>query len=221
MSTKLRLVLGLAAIILFACTPAWADTTLHIGTGNGTACQSGCAGHPNLISADGFDMAQVSNGTNSNIASAFLVLAVPNDTTFSASILINGSAGSFVGFDNTTDIYNFLGTFQGANNLGVLGNTLGNLQGADSSILGITASGFGIYTFSLGSIPAGGFIALDGTGVPLGTFAFGLGIQANGNTDGTAFTESGLNVPEPSSLALLTAGLFSLAGIRRRRIQIS
>ena len=221
MSMKLKLVLGLVAIILFACTPAWADTTLHIGTGIGTACQSGCAGHPNLISADGFDMAQVSNGTNAGISSVFLILAVPNDTTFNSSILINGSAGNFVGFDNTTDIYNFLGTFQNANSLGTLGDTLGNLEGADSNILGITATGYGIYTFSLGSIPAGGFVALDGTGVPLGTFAFGLGIQDNGKTDGTAITESGLNVPEPSSLLLLTAGLFSLAGIRRRRIQAS
>lgn len=215
-----RWVLGLAAVALFLCSPAWADTTLHIGTGVGTTCQSGCAGHPNLISGESFDIAQVSNGTNAPISSLYLVLAVPNDTS-ALGITINGSTGAFVGFDNTTDIYNYLGTFQGANTLGVLGDNLVNLEGADSSILGITATGYGIYTFSVGSISPGGFVSIAGGGIPLGTFAFGLGIESNGNTAGTAITEAGLNVPEPSSLALLGAGLLSLFGIGRRRLENS
>jgi PEP-CTERM motif len=56
-------VLAFLAVGLFCCTSASADSTLHIGTGTGTVCQSGCAGDANLIGTGGtFDTAQVSIG---------------------------------------------------------------------------------------------------------------------------------------------------------------
>ena len=204
-------VFAMALLLLAAVSCAKADSTLHVGTGLGTMCQAGCMGDPNLIDAANFDLAQVSNGSNAGIASLFLVLAVPNGT---ANITINGSTGTAVGFDSTTDIYNFLSLhgYTAAGSLGVLGDKLGNLEGADSSKLGITATGYEIYVFSVGGIANGGYVGLSGSGVPLGTYAFGLGVEGNGNSAGTPFTEAGLNVPEPSSLMLLMVGMIALVG---------
>lgn len=209
-NTKLK-VFAMALVLLAGVPYAKADSTLHVGTGLGTACQAGCAGDPNLIDAENFDLAQVSNGSNAGIASLFLVLAVPNGP---ANITINGSTGTAVGFDSTTDIYNFLSLngYAAAASLGVLGDNLGNLEGNDSSKLGITATGYEIYVFSVGSIVNGGYVGLSGTGVPLGTYAFGLGVEDNGHSAGTPFTEAGLHVPEPSSLMLLIAGMVALVG---------
>jgi PEP-CTERM motif len=217
MKIKLSL-LGLLAVALCCAGPAMADSTLHVGTGTGTSCASGCAGDPNLIgNGSVFDLAQVSEGTNAGISSLTLILAVPNDET-AMSILINGSGGTFEGFDSSEDIYAFLGTKVNSS------SNFPNLEGADLAIDGITATGYGIYEFSVGSISPSGFVELMGTDIPLGTFALGLGAEGNDKVDGTAFTEAGLtttgstSMPEPSSLMMLATGLLGLGVVRRKLI---
>jgi hypothetical protein len=213
--------LGLIAIALCCAGPAMADSNLHVGTGTGTACQSGCAGDPNLIGTGGtFDIAEVSHGANAGIASLTLILAVPNDTSNSLDILVNGVTGTPEGFDNTTDIYTFLFGSTSLNN----SNNLTNLEAADLAHDGITATGYGIYEFSVGSISPGGFVELTASGIPLGTFAFGEGVNDGGKLDGDAFTEAGLTTtgsvtsPEPGSLLMLATGLLGLGGLVRRKL---
>lgn len=214
--------LGLIALALCCAGPASAQSTLHVGTGTGTSCQSGCAGDPNLIGTGGsFDLAQVSEGSNAGLSSLTLILAVPNDSTGAnlLTLLINGAGGTFEGFDNTTDIYSFLGDTSLNNS-----NNLTNLEAADLTHDGVTATGYGIYEFSVGSILPSGFVDLMGTDIPLGTFAIGTGIDGNGKLDGTPFTEAGLTTtgsmttPEPSSLMLLASGLLGLGGLVRRKL---
>jgi hypothetical protein len=226
MGRTLGVVIAILAVAVFCGSPVWADSTLHIGTGIGTQCQSGCAGDPNLIDGGtNFDIAQVSEGKNAGISTLFLVLAVPNDNNISAPV-VNGITGTFETFENT-DVYGSLGTFSGANNLGVLGENFTNFTTADCTFDKICSgiTGYGIYVFNVGSISKSGFVGLTSAGLPLGTFALGLGIEGNGNTAGTPFTEAGLSTgphgpvstPEPGSLALLGAGLLSMAGVLRWR----
>jgi hypothetical protein len=223
MKIKLSL-LGLLAVALCCAGPTMADSNLHVGTGTGTTCASGCAGDPNLIgNGSVFDLAEVSESANAAITNLTLILAVPNDSTGAnlSTLLINGAAGTFEGFDNTTDIYTFLGDTSLNNS-----NNLTNLEGADLAIDGITATGYGIYEFSVGSISPSGFVELMGTDIPLGTFAVGAGLNSGKNPmlDGTPFTEAGLtttgqvSMPEPSSLMLLATGLLGLGGLVRRKL---
>jgi len=83
--------LALCLSLVFACqTEAQTlidPATLHTGAGQGTTCQQGCAGDPNLIgSGNTVDIYQNSNdqsgNAGANLVSPFLlILAVPNDTT--------------------------------------------------------------------------------------------------------------------------------------------
>ncbi len=61
-------VLAILAVALLCGSPVWADSTLHIGTRTGTACQAGCAGDPNLIDGGGsFDIAQMGTQQNGKV----------------------------------------------------------------------------------------------------------------------------------------------------------
>jgi len=78
---------GLAVFLSLVCGyQASAQTlldpsTLHVGAGVGTACQTGCAGDPNKIGPGGtLDIFQESSAPAAVDAPILLILSVPNDT---------------------------------------------------------------------------------------------------------------------------------------------
>jgi hypothetical protein len=222
-------------LTVLAICPVWGQTidpaALHIGPGFGTPCATGCAGNPNSITGSTLDIYQSSGGAAQLV---FLVIGIPNDTTnlftsvpINDVTFINGGistagsvAGGFVGSLTSSDIYTLLHISQ------LVGlNSFANWSSTDLSRLGITVHSFGIYVFALTSganLGPHGFVNVTfSSPLPAGSYAVAYGLNTNGSIYGTPFSEAGLVVPEPASLALFGLGMIGLAVLVRRRSSAS
>ena len=238
--------------------------TLHIGPGAGTTCaEGGCPlynNEVNAITSGTLDIFQQSNGGGTLLTDPLLlILAVPNapanldmsGAVTGASLIAPypGGAAATVSVQFGTTSYNindpsgFAGTMTSGDVYGFLGgdatagdnsNNFNNLSTWDSQVLGITATGFGIYVYELqtSGFDANDLLNVSLSGVPLGTFAVAFGEDGNGKVFDNPFTEAGLetisppphpkqSIPEPSTLALFGGLLLALGGVRslRRRIE--
>ncbi len=139
------------------------------------------------------------------------------------------------------DLYGFIGLGPFANNSFQFGNmvacdvgTTGGsgcpnsaLQGNLAPLFGVTITGYDVFTFSIGTNTFAPNDLLDFTGnLPVGSYVAAIGVDysalgGKGEAWAVPFTESGIvtttNVPEPSSLLMLGAGLLALGAMASRR----
>jgi len=144
---------------------------------------------------------------------------------YGLSVPSSGPNAGLFGEMTSSDVYSFLGV--GGSGVDK-SNSFTNWAGADAAVMGITATNFSIYVFTVDLTGAtGGFggndlINVDISNMPNGTFAVGYG-EAGGKAYVNPFTEAGLidtppvNAPEPASLLLLGTGLLAAGVLSRRR----
>ena len=88
MRRALRLLLPVVTLVVGFAPAAFADATLHIGTGAGTPCATGCGGDPNTITPTVLSIYQTSSGAPDLLDPLLLILGSPNTTGLAAAPVI-------------------------------------------------------------------------------------------------------------------------------------
>ena len=214
--TTLSLAVVIASLILVTSVPAQATlidpSTLHIGTGAGTACAVGCGGDPNLISATDFDVYQNAAGANTLSQPLLVILGIPNYsgaaptiasvTAYSpyAGVNTGGTSLSGANFGVAGSAF-FGGTWTPGGNavaslttgeeaysdLGLANannsNSFTNWAAVDAAY-GVTATSFGLYVYAINAdLAANGLFDITlANSLPTGTFAIAYGCQGEANS---------------------------------------
>ncbi len=220
MRVHVRKFAGLMAVCLLGITGAWAQSTLHIGSGAGSKCAEGCAGDPNLLAgARSVSIYQTSNGASTLSQPVLIILGVPSqyDSLMPALpitklVSINSypggtvktgtftyAAGGTYGLINPISDGYFGTMTAGQDVYGFLGlghannsNSFTNWSAEDEEYLDLTVTTFSIHVYALNAdLGPDGLLNVSLVhNVPKGTYIVAYG--ENGKSFSTPFTEAGL-----------------------------
>jgi len=201
MIRKSLVVLALAFVAFCFSAPAMADNIHLCDINQFTTCNAG-----NAIQVQSGTTQAWAFGTTNTSETLYIAVLTPNAGT-GGNFTSGSNLWAVLGISPTQVFPNFASTVS-----------------QEQLATGMTAGSFNASYFQVGawtgSVTLGQSVALPG-GVPVGTIFIAFLTDSNGNLVAVSPWSSSLitvsNVPEPSSLMLLSTGLLALGGFARKR----